>query len=309
MIFIAFILITLPFDTDCSTATWEQLRQTSAQIEMIDAELSGKTQYLEDKRSAVMKTFIKSCLITAWQNNKLAPTNEKETHLALNTLSKIFFYSGNKDVLKIYAELASQVSKANPNYQSYIESLQKKYAANFAFDDYAALTLEEGLKEIISVKSVHGSSLTNNALAELINADSILVKDIDINDGSKIIVVGSPFCAFSNSLITWLRQSSNLKNSIYANNFIWVIKQNSSPLYEDILSYNQESSFVNYQLVYDRSKWDLFSVWDTPTIYFYKNGKLKHQLVGWPHDGREDSFYKGLALVGLEKEINKNPAP
>lgn len=309
MIFIALILVTLPLDTDCSTATWEQVRQTSVQIEMIDAELNENTQYLEDSRSADMQTFIKSCLTTAWQNNKLAPSSAKETHLALNTLSKIFFYSGNKDVLKFYAELASQVSKANPNYHSYIESLQKKYAANFAFEDYAALTLEEGLKEIISVKSVNGSSLTNNALAELINADSILVKDIDINEGSKIIVVGSPFCAFSNSLITWLKKSSKLNNSVYANNFIWVIKQNSSPLYEDILSYNQESSFVNYQLVYNRSEWDLFSLWDTPTIYFYKNGKLKHQLVGWPHDGRSESFYKGLALIGLEKEINENPTP
>ena len=49
------------------------------------------------------------------------------------------------------------------------------------------------------------------------------------------------------------------------------------------------------------TEWAGIDTWETPTFYFYKNGKLRSKLTGWPNEGRKAQF---LEIVReLEAEV------
>ena len=56
------------------------------------------------------------------------------------------------------------------------------------------------------------------------------------------------------------------------------------------------------QYTYKESDWPEIDYWGTPTLYFYHDGELKQQLVGWPREGREKQLKEALRNVGLLKQ-------
>lgn len=39
--------------------------------------------------------------------------------------------------------------------------------------------------------------------------------------------------------------------------------------------------------------------WETPTFYFFRQGKVVAKVVGWPGRGRKPEVRSALKLVGL----------
>lgn len=52
-------------------------------------------------------------------------------------------------------------------------------------------------------------------------------------------------------------------------------------------------------LAYRRSEWPSFDSWDTPTFYFFNQGKLVAKVAGWPKDGNTAALVAAMKKIGL----------
>gem|GEM_PF-3875694 len=130
------------------------------------------------------------------------------------------------------------------------------------------------------------------------NSLSLLRRNVDINQGSKIIVVSSPGCPFSRNAVRDISQDPALM-TVFREHGKWLVPQMRHSYFHDIQKWNR--SFPNFQMtmVYQRQEWKDIDHWGTPTFYFFKNGKLSSKVTGWPEQGNIKELKNSLKIIGL----------
>lgn len=106
-------------------------------------------------------------------------------------------------------------------------------------------------------------------------------------EGGHIVVVGNEFCAFSHAFHQFLQTAENT-NPLLAKKVTWI-----SPIDLEF----ETGTLIND--IYRTAEWPEIDVWETPSIYFYYNGKLVSKMLGWPNTGKRDEFLAHLSEIGL----------
>jgi hypothetical protein len=72
-------------------------------------------------------------------------------------------------------------------------------------------------------------------------------------------------------------------------------------LFDEIKESNQQYAPIEMKYTYQESQWPEIEYWATPSFYFYfyMDGKLVKQVVGWPHEGRAKALQAGLKAIAL----------
>ena len=65
------------------------------------------------------------------------------------------------------------------------------------------------------------------------------------------------------------------------------------------LKINPKYAQLNMQTSFAMTDWPEIKYRGTPTMYFYQNGKLVSQLIGWPKEGQKQALIDALTKVEL----------
>jgi len=148
-----------------------------------------------------------------------------------------------------------------------IEKLQKYFDSNGGYPLF-----EEFSKGIFRFRSLSVDEET------LIDSDFTEVK---LRKSNTILIISSPYCRFSGQLSDWLASKSYDKKKLEV---IWAYK---APVSFDLNQFFSDQKNRKYKVIFDISKWDDVKYWGTPTVYFYNNGSLEKQAVGFVDETKQ----------------------
>ena len=134
--------------------------------------------------------------------------------------------------------------------------------------------------------------------------------DFSIPPGTHVIVVSSPWCAFSRASGRAISRTPQLL-SLMRMHATWIVPQSIIPNVKDIVRWNTEHPNLSMSIVFDRTQWGSIESWATPGFYFYRDGNLVSSVIGWESDSKVDALIREfdalnrVAKYGAIREPNK----
>lgn len=210
------------------------------------------------------------------------PDEEKFT-LAM----KKFFYERYK------RNLTSDEDKEDMFYH-FLESRMFKEADIFCQE--FKLKCEELPKKVKS----KNSHKTKGRVIELMskNINEIIVKNIDFEKGSKVVIVFSPTCSVTLRALSKIVSDERI-SKIFRVNSIFLTRKY---LPMELLNFKNEHKMENVYIVFKSSDFPDFYFYFYPHFYFIKNGKILYEFKGWDDEDKSiGNVYMGLEKIGLLK--------
>lgn len=116
--------------------------------------------------------------------------------------------------------------------------------------------------------------------------------------GPKVIIVTDPMCHFSENASSALLDDPVL-GEIFEHDATWIVPPEPSLNFDVIQRWNKNHPNEPMVLAYSAKDWPMFNSWETPTFYFFNNGKLITEVVGWPRSGRREELISAAKKIGL----------
>ena len=143
--------------------------------------------------------------------------------------------------------------------------------------------------------------------ARRFSTDSVPVYEIDaeqirllplflrIHDGTHLIVVSHPLCAFSRAAMQFVNDNLKIAEAL-DERAIWLTPVDMRLHFEEIQQWNRSHPRTQVMIARHRHDWPMVEEWDTPQFYLLRDGTVIEHFSGWPLDGsRQQSL---LDLVG-----------
>lgn len=134
----------------------------------------------------------------------------------------------------------------------------------------------------------------------------IVRRPVDIKRGTRIVVVVSPFCHFARHGLSAVNADPVLRN-VFMKHAIWLAPDTPPLAFNAYQRWDLQHPKEQIEITYSDREWSMISDWGTPTFYFFKNGKLVTELIGWfskpdpkyPKGGSISSIKTALKKIGL----------
>ncbi|HTX59458.1 MAG TPA: hypothetical protein VMH02_07220, partial [Verrucomicrobiae bacterium] len=66
-----------------------------------------------------------------------------------------------------------------------------------------------------------------------------------------------------------------------------------------VAAWNRRHPREPMTFAYAESEWPAIDRWELPVFYFFRDGKLAAEVVGWPRGGRKPQILRALQQIGL----------
>lgn len=116
--------------------------------------------------------------------------------------------------------------------------------------------------------------------------------------GAAIVVVGSPWCAFSRAA-TEAIESDREFTAAMRKHAIWLIPQQIVRDVRDAARWNREHPASVMAMIYRQSEWPFIRSSATPSFHFFRDGQLVSSFSGWAGDGQKTALLAGLRAAGI----------
>jgi len=127
---------------------------------------------------------------------------------------------------------------------------------------------------------------------------SVSSAHVDFNKGPMIIVVGHPYCHFSQNAVAVIEGNPTL-NDVFQRRSIWITPPSRNLDNQAVQEWNDKHTAIKFDIAYSRDAWKGLSTWETPVFYFYRDGILKDTVIGWPKGGNLPALRKGMESIGI----------
>ncbi|MFK3737563.1 hypothetical protein [Massilia sp. TN1-12] len=121
----------------------------------------------------------------------------------------------------------------------------------------------------------------------------------DVPPGPFVLVVTHPLCHFSQYAQDFIERNPALRNALQGH-IKWVAVQQREPDMQAFRDWNDGHASIQIGQIYDISAWPIERQWETPVFYFFKDGRIVANIVGWPREGRAKELFAAMALAGFE---------
>ncbi|RYD15763.1 MAG: hypothetical protein EOP90_07400 [Lysobacteraceae bacterium] len=176
------------------------------------------------------------------------------------------------------------------------------YFAARMFDSIPAFGATHPFVSELSGLTVIDEADSREATPELMrienDARTVRLVSFALPKGAHVIVVGSPWCAFSTNAGRAISRSPNLLRLMKTYS-TWITPQSIVPNIKDIARWNQENDKLPLSIVLDRKQWKFIRSWATPAFYFFQGGKLVSSVVGWEGESKADELVRAFGQLGL----------
>lgn len=124
-------------------------------------------------------------------------------------------------------------------------------------------------------------------------------RPVDFAKGSQVIVAAHPLCHFTQNAIAQIMADPILSNRL-KDHVRWLVPQHRNYDIDVVRKWNDDHPKTPMTIAYKASEWASIDAWDTPTFYFFRDGRLMETVVGWPKTGNMAAIYAASSLIGLD---------
>jgi len=115
------------------------------------------------------------------------------------------------------------------------------------------------------------------------SANTVVRRDVVLNQPLKIIVMSSPLCHFCQRAVREIEKDSTLRRVFYKR-ALWLEVPDGNVSLRELDNWNRHHAHQHMALVYRLQEWNVVDDWETPTFYVFRHGKLATKVVGWHGD-------------------------
>lgn len=242
--------------------------------------------------------------------NDLSPLADTDLQILFRAAYTAAFYSGEPahalEVIRLFGELKDR-GRADKSHRA---DLYRALVGARMFDRARALqhthTADglEVLPEIRTAPRLAGpSSWRVDAEARL-----LVEEPVDLHMPATIVVVSHPGCRFSQAAVAAI-ESDPVLGPVFARHAQWLVPRGPRIDFDLMQQWNREHPDAAVSLAVERGDWPMIDRWNTPTFYFFENGRLSAQVRGWPLDGagRREEVVEALQAMDLLKQVESTP--
>lgn len=264
--------------------------------------LSSKTSeqgMLEDVRPKKFSNYYRKCIAPSIKN-QLANLKDKQTFSEYFTQLN-YFVTMTKDAkmqpgLTKAFEFGQKQGFLGPSdieqYYYNLIALRQFSIANELAEQYANITLDP-------LPQVRHTKISGRVLYRL-NEDASQMSPIAFSFPPRghVVIVSSPMCQFCRQLFKDLKQQPSLRKTLVAN-ATWITPSDGYLYLPQTLVTQQLNPGIKMHYTHSQSQWPEITYWGTPTFYFYYDGQLQKQVLGWPRKGNVQALTTALQIIGL----------
>lgn len=130
------------------------------------------------------------------------------------------------------------------------------------------------------------------------DANEVVQRRMNLNDGSRIVVVSHPRCHFSRNAVTAIA-SDDVLGPLFRAHASWIAPQSGTLHLPALQRWNREHPDFAVALVVRQAEWPFVDYWNTPTFYFLKDGAVVQKVIGWPKEGRREELLAASRATGM----------
>lgn len=199
------------------------------------------------------------------------------------------------DMRRVVAELERRKEASGDEMHTYYAALfqSRKFDAMAAYH-LAHPTLEPPI-------AYRGEAIADprHAVLEVPASRGFVVgKTVDLAKGVRILVIAHPLCHFTRGAIADIESRPALER-IFAAHSVWVSPADRDIDMSPFQAWNEAHARTPIALAYAAAGWPEVRIWQTPTFFFLRDGKVVGEVVGWPKEGNVESLERELSGLGL----------
>lgn len=115
--------------------------------------------------------------------------------------------------------------------------------------------------------------------------------------GPYMLVAASIRCHFSLNSMRALQNFQDLDRLNGRSK--WLMRMERQIDFAEIAQWNKAHATFQFSIPRHYAAWTDINRWDTPTFYFFKDGKLVDQFSGWPAEGNMELIKRGMHKAGF----------
>lgn len=128
---------------------------------------------------------------------------------------------------------------------------------------------------------------------------SLQTRYVDIDKGTRLVVVAHPSCAFSRRAMEDLEGDKELRPVL--RHVLWLAPVDQHLHLDEVSDWNLNHPLTPVVIARRLSDWPVFNDWATPHFYLLRNGKLVGEFAGWPKKGNREKLVQMLVEGQLLK--------
>lgn len=123
-------------------------------------------------------------------------------------------------------------------------------------------------------------------------------ENINIKKGIQIVVIDNPQCHFVQNSERDFMEDASLRK-IFKDRTIWLSPQDGRLSIPALQKWNRDHPDEKIVMVYHEANWPEIDYWGTPAFYFFKDGRLTAEVIGWPKGGNRKALLQAAKKVGI----------
>lgn len=257
--------------------------------------------FIGDKRSEIYKNFLEECLNKQLVSYDLEALSSADLYDIFDLIRHVNFYYQDPRLVKAMELIVLARQRRGDIVSNLLTSLHKAYIRGRAITEarqlekrYPELQFTETLPLIKNISAERGFLELDD------NRQSILYRKFEFGPNGHVVVVSSPMCSPSKRFLSWLNALNREMYKAIFSRFATFVSPPGDYLHiESYHAANKEIAPIKLHYIYNKDQWPEIQLWNTPVFYFFYDGKLVSQLIGWPEEGREVALTNALKAVKL----------
>lgn len=292
------------FTPENASLTVEKLYET---LEIVNSNRSAPYQLDNgniitlDPRGENLYQLFQNCLRPALNKNIITFLSDEEINTLFDIIHYVFRHNSYReniiDSLEKIIDFEVEHNRINDEHLSiFYRDLIAARQFDQARDFYKVHNIvnEDKVPEIIKI---------NHKGRKIFEAreNQLVETGFNFPEGGHIVIVSSAYCGPSRRFRAWLdsHPDKNL-TQLVTNNTTWIESTDGGYKLEHLVEYNEAVGPHKIYIIESESDWPEIKSWATPELYFYEDGVLMAQLVGWPPEGREQELKETLKYITLK---------
>ncbi|NQZ07862.1 MAG: hypothetical protein HRT35_11935 [Algicola sp.] len=305
------IIVMLAFSPFASAKNWacekpgldlDKLYNAFGQIRKEDDDNFAQTpegEPLKDIQANRYRSLFSQC-IKGRVTSTLIKSLDAKQHVRLFTaLNKVAFYTMDQQVVRLMEMLTSAEFGISKVSDKQWQLLHRAYMMSRQFEKLNDLVKSHPLLFPEPLPVINAKAIDQRSLYQVDkNKQSLSQKPFEFPSGGHLVVVSSPICKPCKQAIGWLKSKPAVFDVVVKNS-TWITPVFGDMFFDEIKQSHKDYAPIEMKYTYQEGQWPEIEFWGTPSFYFYMDGKLVKQVVGWPGNDRAKALLAGLKAIAL----------
>lgn len=211
------------------------------------------------------------------------------------------FYTNDSDAVRKLRQTFNLLLTKDQGRRSNFKHMYAAYLSAEMLDEARAFLVRFPNKTIEPLPELRSESSGKNWTEWRVSQQTrtLVSQDADLPPGPFVIILGSPLCHFSVNAANDIAGNPDLMRKMESHSK-WIARIDGNFSFSLFKQWNAEHPRQQFTLAHALQERESLDSWDTPTFYFFHDGKLISKFNGWPKSGNWDQLHRALNGIGLE---------